>query len=283
MVTENTGDGAAVVRIVGRGRRRRRRGRGRAVMMMMVMVVGGILQVLVHVVRGRGRRVGVLRAGGGMVAVGGSRGCSCSGGRCGRGRVTVPTGRDRAAAAAAGAATATAAAATSTATPAAGRHAVVALIRVLLLLLLLLRGARLLAAARDIGGLVITFSLLHLAGRAVRAGRAAVAAVVGAVVLLMGRRGRAVMMAEHHRRLDVAAAGAGRERVLMVHEGAHYRGVRDRRLVIAGRATAQPGERIAAVVVVVGARRVVVVRAGGRAGSYAVGRGVLGRCRREGE
>jgi len=95
------------------------------------------------------------------------------------------------------------------------------------------------------------------------------------------------MVAEHHRRLDVARTGAGRaQRVLMVHEGAHHRRVGDRRLVLAGGAAAQPGQRVAAVVVVVvGARRVVVVvvRAGGRAGGYAVGGSVLGRRRREGE
>lgn len=148
-----------------------------------------------------------------------------------------------------------------------------------MLLLLLLRGTRLLVA-RHIARLVITFSLLHLAGgRAVRAGT--VAAVVGTVVLLMRRRGRSMMMAEH--RLDVARAGAGwAQRVLMVHERAHYRRVSDRRLVLAGGTTAQPGKRITAVVII-GARGVVIVRARGRAGGYTVGRSVLGRCRREGE
>lgn len=134
-----------------------------------------------------------------------------------------------------------------------------------------------------IHALATLFTLLHLAGRrAVRAG-GTVAAVVGAVVLLMRRRGCPVMVAEHHRRLDVARAGAGcAQRVLMVHERAHYRRVCDRRLVLAGGTAAQSGERITAVIVI-GARRIVVVRAGGRAGGYAVGRSVLGRCRRKGE
>lgn len=59
-----------------------------------------------------------------------------------------------------------------------------------------------------IHALATLFSLLHLAGgRAVRAG--AVAAVVGTVVLLMRWRRRPVMVAEHHRRFDVARAGTG--------------------------------------------------------------------------
>lgn len=110
------------------------------------------------------------------------------------------------------------------------------------MLLLLLRGARLLVA-RHIARLIITFSLLHLAsGGAIRPGRT-VAAVIGTVVLLMRRRGCSVMVAEHHRRFDVARARAGRtQRVLMMHERAHHRRVRDRRrLVLAGGTAAQSG------------------------------------------
>lgn len=67
----------------------------------------------------------------------------------------------------------------------------------------------------------------------------------------------------------------------MVHKRAHYRRVSDRRLILAGSTTAQPGERITAIIVI-GARGV-VIRAGGRAGGYAIRRSVLGRCRRKGE
>lgn len=88
-MTENTGDRGrtAVVRIVGRrGVRRRRHRRGAVMMMMMMVMVGGILQVLVHVVRARGRVV--LRTGSGVVAVARRRGSRGSG----RGYITVSAG-----------------------------------------------------------------------------------------------------------------------------------------------------------------------------------------------
>ena len=68
----------------------------------------------------------------------------------------------------------------------------------------------------------------------------------------------------------------------MMHKCAHYRRVSDRRLVLAGSTTAQSGERITAVIII-GARGIVVIRAGGRAGGYAIRRSVLGRCWRKGE